>query len=210
MQTVYAYTVSYLPYHCTTSESVPSVQMIDPMTMSRVTHDEVVLKWGVSADKLGDVLALAGDSADNIPGVPGIGPKIAAELIDTFGTLDNLLDNVEAVKQKGRREKLKSNADQARLSRVLVELDRNIPFDRMKFPDGVEKVSDLRMELMDPNGLSQFFGGMGLRDLKMRFDKRLQMQRGVQVAPQKQDRSKFASRPRADVPKPEDFRDVPF
>jgi 5'-3' exonuclease len=185
--------------------------MIDPMTMARVTHEDVVKKWGVSADKLGDVLALAGDTSDNIPGVPGIGPKIAAELIDTFGTLDILLDSVESVKQNGRREKLRANADQARLSRVLVELDRNIPFDNMKFPDGIEKVSDLRMELMDPNGLSRFFGEMGLRELKMRFDKRLQLQRGVKVEPQKrQDRSKFASRPKAEIPKPEDFRDVPF
>ena len=185
--------------------------MIDPMTMSRVTHEDVVEKWGVAADKLGDVLALAGDSSDNIPGVPGIGPKIAAELVATFGTLDDLLDNVEAVKQKGRREKLQANMDQARLSRVLVELNRNIPFDRMNFPDGIKKVSDLRMELMDPNELSQFFEEMGLNDLKRRFDNRLLMQRGMKAVPQKRhDRSKFASRPKAEVPKPEDFRDVPF
>jgi DNA polymerase-1 len=98
---------------------VPSIQMVDPMTMSCVLHDMVVAKWNVTPNQLGDVLALAGDSADNIPGVPGIGPKIAASLISEYGTLDQLLEQVETVKQKGRRTKLINKMDKARLSRQL-------------------------------------------------------------------------------------------
>ena len=61
-----------------------SIHLIDPMKQIRVDHNKVVEKWGVPANKLGDVLALAGDTADNVPGVKGIGPKIAAELINTY------------------------------------------------------------------------------------------------------------------------------
>ena len=81
-------------------DEVPSIQMVDPMTMTRVSHDVVVSKWNVTPNQLGDVLALAGDSADNIPGVHGIGPKIAASLISEYGTLDQLLGYVETVKQR--------------------------------------------------------------------------------------------------------------
>lgn len=194
------------------SDVAPSVQMIDPMSMARVSYEDVVEKWGVTPEKLGDVLALAGDSSDNVPGVPGIGPKIAAGLIDTFGSLENLLENVDDVKQKGRREKLQNNIEQARLSRVLVELERNVPMDQMTFPDGIETVADLRMAPMDAEGLVQFFDEMGLRDLKHRFQNRLQLQRGVKISPppKKAARSRFQPRPKAEIPKPEDFSDVPF
>ncbi|CAB9506618.1 DNA polymerase I [Seminavis robusta] len=194
--------------------AAPSVQMIDPMTMNRVTHDDVIEKWGVPADKLGDVLALAGDSADNVPGVPGIGPKTAAELIGSYGSLENLLKNAEDVKQKGRREKLQANADQARLSRVLVELERNVPMEQMTFPEGIDTVSDLRMELMNPEELSEFFGEMGLKELRYRFERRLQEQKGIKLAPQTKTRPsrsrKWAPRPKTEIPKPEDYKDVPF
>ena len=89
----------------------PCIQMIDPMAMIRVDYNGVIDKWGVEPERLGDVLALAGDSADNIPGVPGIGPKIAATLIQDYGSLDSLFENVDNVKQKGRREKLKDNVE---------------------------------------------------------------------------------------------------
>ena len=96
----------------TSSDFEPSLQMIDPMKMERViSYVEVQNKWGVPPEKLGDVLALAGDSSDNIPGVPGIGPKIAATLINEYGSLDKLLSNLHSIKQKGRREKLLSNVE---------------------------------------------------------------------------------------------------
>ena len=89
----------------------PCVQLIDPMSMVRFDYNGVIEKWGVQPEKLGDVLALAGDKADNIPGVPGIGPKIAASLIQDYGSLEDLLKNLDSVKQKGRRDKLKENIE---------------------------------------------------------------------------------------------------
>ena len=101
----------------TSSSSVEkvSLQMVDPMKMGKVVqYKDVIEKWGVPPGKLGDVLALAGDSSDNIPGVPGIGPKIAATLINEYGSLEELLGNLESIKQKGRREKLMENIDMVR------------------------------------------------------------------------------------------------
>jgi DNA polymerase-1 len=92
-------------YHLHRGE-VPLIQMVDPMTMSHVSHNVAVSKWNVTPNQLGDVLALAGDSADNIPGIHGIGPKIAASLISEYRMLDQLLKQVETVKQKGRHTKL--------------------------------------------------------------------------------------------------------
>lgn len=96
-------------------ESAPQINMVDPFKMTRITHDAVVKKWGVSADNLGDLLALAGDSSDNVPGVRGIGPKIAATLINEFGSMEKCLQNADQVKQKGRREKLIEQADMVSL-----------------------------------------------------------------------------------------------
>jgi DNA polymerase-1 len=116
----------------TSSTSAATIEMIDPMTMTKVTHETVVEKWGVPSHQLGDVLALAGDVADNIPGVPGIGPKIAAKLLQEFGTLEQLLNSTDQIPQKKRRENLGIFADQARLSQRLVALETNIPWERLE------------------------------------------------------------------------------
>jgi DNA polymerase-1 len=177
--------------------------MIDPITMSRITHDAVVEKWGVEPRLVGDVLALAGDSSDNIPGVKGIGPKIAASLLQDFGNLDNLLERLDEVKQKARREKLQANIEMAKLSRQLVELERGIPLANMTFPEDMANVSDLRMEPMNRERLLDFFETMGFRDLKRRFQNRLdQLDR---KRPRKNNK-----RPKATIPQPEEFEDVPF
>jgi DNA polymerase-1 len=107
-------TVSNVTLHCSLSEQIPSVHMIDPMHFDRVSHDDVVNKWGVSSEKLGDVLALAGDSSDNIPGAPGIGPKIAASLIEEYGSLERLIEQAGDIKQKKRKESLIENVDKVR------------------------------------------------------------------------------------------------
>jgi DNA polymerase-1 len=174
--------------------------------MSRISHDVVVSKWGVTPDKLGDVLALAGDSADNIPGVPGIGPKIAASLIGDFGSLDELLDQVDSVKQKGRREKLKDNVGNARLSRQLVELERNLPMDKMTFPDNVASASELRMAPMDGDRLLAFYEEMGLRDMKRRVEARLNQTKTSRASNGKRN----GRRQKAEIPTPDDYKDVPF
>ena len=105
----------------------PGVTMFDGMKAKRIGRDEVVEKFGVPPEKVIDVQALAGDSIDNVPGVPGIGIKTAAELIATYGDLDTLLARAGEIKQPKRREKLIEFAEQARVSRQLVTLKDDVP-----------------------------------------------------------------------------------
>jgi DNA polymerase-1 len=100
----------------------PGVTMFDGMKNKTFSRDEVIEKFGVPPDKVIDVQSLAGDSTDNVPGVPGIGVKTAAELINEYGDLDTLLERASEIKQPKRRERLIEFADQARLSRELVTL----------------------------------------------------------------------------------------
>jgi DNA polymerase I len=104
----------------------PGVAMFDPMKSKTLGRDEVMEKFGVPPDKVVDVQALAGDSTDNVPGVPGIGVKTAAELINTYGDLDSLLERASEIKQPKRREKLIEFAEQARISRELVRLKNDV------------------------------------------------------------------------------------
>jgi DNA polymerase I len=89
--------------------------------------DKVKEKFGVSPDKVIDVLGLIGDSSDNVPGVKGIGEKTAIPLIQQFGTLEQLLEKLESIPQKGVRERLKNDAKNALLSKQLVTIDTNVP-----------------------------------------------------------------------------------
>jgi DNA polymerase I len=89
--------------------------------------DEVFTKFGVTPDKVIDVQALCGDSVDNVPGVPGIGVKTAAELINQYGNIENLLAHVDDIKQNARREKLRENAESAIISKRLVTLSQEVP-----------------------------------------------------------------------------------
>jgi len=103
------------------------VRMLDPMKHKWIGPDEVMEKFGVPPNKVTDVQALAGDSTDNIPGVPGIGIKTAAQLIEEYGDLESLLKRAEEIKQPKRREKLIAHADDARISEKLVTLDCDAP-----------------------------------------------------------------------------------
>ena len=103
------------------------VTMLDPMKQRRIGVAEVEEKFGVTPDKVVDVQALAGDSSDNVPGVPGIGIKTAAELINIYGDLDSLLERAGEIKQPKRRENLIEYAEQARISRQLVLLREDAP-----------------------------------------------------------------------------------
>ena len=105
----------------------PGVVMLDAMKAKKIGRDEVIEKFGVPPDKVVDVQSLAGDSTDNVPGVPGIGVKTAAELIKEYGDLDALLARAGEIKQPKRREKLIEFADQARVSRELVRLKDDVP-----------------------------------------------------------------------------------
>lgn len=103
------------------------VRILDPAKNIFVGPDEVVKKFGVTPDKVIAVQALAGDSTDNIPGVPGIGVKTAAQLINEYEDLETLLNRASEIKQNKRRETLIEHADMARLSEKLVRLDENAP-----------------------------------------------------------------------------------
>jgi DNA polymerase-1 len=98
------------------------IDMLDPMKNIRLGPEAVVEKFGVGPAQLGDVLALMGDTADNVPGVPGIGPKTASKLMQEFGALEAVLAGAEGMKPSKMRENLIEFAEQARLSRVLVTL----------------------------------------------------------------------------------------
>lgn len=102
------------------------VRMYDPMRNKAIHHEQVIEKFGVPPEKVIDVQSLAGDSTDNVPGVPGIGVKTAAQLINEYGDLDTLLENAEKIKQPKRRQSLIDFAEQARISRELVKLDHNV------------------------------------------------------------------------------------
>ena len=135
----------------------PGVTMLDPMKQRRISDAEVVEKFGVLPNRVVDVQSLAGDSTDNVPGVPGIGIKTAAELINQFGDLDSLLAGAETIKQPKRRENLVNFAEQARISRELVRLKDDVPLDN--------NIASLVRPHRDMDRLSAFLSGQGFNSL---------------------------------------------
>jgi len=105
----------------------PKVGMYDPMKDREIGVPEVIEKWGVPPEKMIDLQALMGDSIDNVPGVPGIGQKTAAQLLEEFGDLDTLLARAGEIRQNKRRETILENAEKARISRELVRLREDVP-----------------------------------------------------------------------------------
>lgn len=105
----------------------PSVDMLDTMNNRRLGPENTIEKFGVGPEKLGEVLALMGDSVDNVPGVPGVGPKTAAKLILEHGDVEAVLAAAPAMKAGKLRDNLIEHADMARLSRQLVELASDVP-----------------------------------------------------------------------------------
>jgi DNA polymerase-1 len=105
----------------------PGVTMFDPIKYKVLGPAEVMEKFGVAPESVIDVQALAGDSTDNVPGVPGIGVKTAAQLLSEYGTLETLLERAGEIKQPKRRESLIEFADLARISKKLVTLDAYAP-----------------------------------------------------------------------------------
>tara|TARA_R110001599_G_scaffold89493_1_gene236768 strand:+ start:9539 stop:12355 length:2817 start_codon:yes stop_codon:yes gene_type:complete len=103
------------------------VDMLDTMKNARMNRATVEEKFGVGPEKLGDVLGLMGDSSDNIPGVPGIGPKTASKLINEFGDIESVLAAAPEMKKSKMRDNLIEFAEQARLSRILVTLREDCP-----------------------------------------------------------------------------------
>ena len=144
-------------------EGDQAVTLFDTMKNRRIDPDGVREKFGVGPDKVIEVQSLIGDSSDNVPGVPGIGPKIAAELIDIYGDLETLLSRAEEIKQNKRRENLIEFADQARISKTLVTLKTDI--DQMP-----EELDAFGTAEPDPETLSEFLKSMGFRTLTRRVE----------------------------------------
>lgn len=138
------------------------VAMFDPMKNRTIGPDEVFEKFGVGPERVVDVQALCGDAADNVPGVPGIGIKTAAQLIGEYGDLETLLARAGEIKQPKRRQTLIDNAAMARLSRDLVKLR-----DDMDLP---EPVSALAVRALVPERLAAFLAEQGFRSLINRLD----------------------------------------
>ena len=136
------------------------VVMWDPMKDRRLAEPEVFEKFGVGPEKMIDLQALIGDSVDNVPGAPGIGPKTAAQLLDEYGDLDALLARAGEIKQPKRRETLINFADQIRLSRELVRLTCDAP--------APEPIEDFAVRDPDPETLSAFLDKMEFRSLQRR------------------------------------------
>ncbi len=143
----------------------PGVAMRDPMKNRDIGPAEVMEKFGVAPDKVIDVQALAGDSTDNVPGVPGIGIKTAAELINTYGDLDTLLARAGEIKQPKRRENLLANAELARISRDLVTLKDDVPV--------TVPLDDLKWNPPDENTLVGFLAEQTFRSLVAKVSAKL-------------------------------------
>ncbi len=129
-----------------------NVRIFDPMKNKFITEEDVFKKFGVDASKVIDVQSLAGDSSDNVPGVPGIGVKTAAELINKYGTLEKLLKSAHEIKQNKRRETLLENKDKALISKKLVTLDHKSPIKR--------ELSEFELKSIDKYKLYKFLREM--------------------------------------------------
>jgi DNA polymerase-1 len=141
------------------------VTMLDPIKSRPIGAAEVREKFGVGPERVIDVQALSGDSVDNVPGVPGIGVKTAAELINTYGDLETLLARATEIKQPKRRQSLIENEKKARLSKELVKLDNDAP---LPCP-----LSALAVKPLDPETLLPFLREMEFRALATRMTQRL-------------------------------------
>ena len=130
----------------------PGVRLYDPMKSKVLGNKEVKEKFGVEPNKVIDVQALAGDSSDNVPGVPGIGIKTAAELINKYKSLEKLLEKANEIPQNKRRETILQNKDKALLSRKLVELKIDVPIK--------EKLENFKLKEINKQKLYDFLREM--------------------------------------------------
>lgn len=137
-----------------------NVHMYDAMKDKQIGIPDVIEKWGVPPEKMIDLQAMTGDSTDNVPGIPGIGPKTAAQLLEEFGDLETLLARADEIRQVKRRENIVANAELARVSRQLVELRTDVPLDM--------KLEDLVLEPQNGPKLIAFLKAMEFTTLTRR------------------------------------------
>ena len=138
------------------------IDMLDTMNDRRIGREQVLEKFGVPPEKVGDVLALMGDSVDNVPGVPGIGPKTASQLIQQFGDLETVLASTDMITKPKLKQSLIDHAHNARLSRELVRLvcDARLP----------EPLDGLSLKGIPPDPLREFLEDQGFKSLLNRLD----------------------------------------
>ena len=129
-----------------------NVRIYDPMKNKFILQEDVSNKFGVTPDKIIDVQALAGDSSDNVPGVPGIGVKTAAELINKYGSLEKLLEKAEEIKQNKRRKTIIENKNKAVLSKKLVTLKKDVPVEK--------NIEEFILKKIDKNKLYRYLREM--------------------------------------------------
>ena len=139
----------------------PGLDMLDTMNDRRIGREEVIEKFGVPPEQLGEVLALMGDSVDNVPGVPGIGPKTASQLIQQYGDVEGVLAHVEEIAKPKLKANLIEHADKARLSRELVRLICDSPLP--------EPLDALAMKGIPETPLREFLEHHGFKSLLARL-----------------------------------------
>ncbi|HEX8840912.1 MAG TPA: DNA polymerase I [Sphingomicrobium sp.] len=137
------------------------IDMLDTMNDRRIGRNEVLEKFGVPPEKVGDVLALMGDSVDNVPGVPGIGPKTASQLIQQFGDLETVLASTDQISKPKLKQSLIEHADAARLSRELVRLVCDAPLP--------EPLEELALKGIPKEPLEEFLAEQGFKSLLNRL-----------------------------------------
>ena len=141
----------------------PGVEFYDPMKDKYFTPEDVKEKFGVYPEQVIDVQALAGDSTDNIPGVPGIGLKTAAELVNQFGSLEEVLTRASEIKQNKRRETLLENLDKAKISLQLVTLKPDVPV--------THKIEEFICQKPDLQTVLDFISKYGFNSIRPRVEK---------------------------------------
>lgn len=139
----------------------PRVSLLDTMKGSRLDYDTLTKEYGLNPEQMIDVMGLAGDAVDNVPGVKGIGEKTALALVREFGSLEEVFHRLEEVKKERLREALQKGKEDALLSKKLVTVDFHVPLD--------EKVDDLEVGNPDGPRLAEIFRDLEFRDLRDQF-----------------------------------------
>ena len=135
----------------------PHVRLLNLRNNAFVGEAELLADWGIKPDQVVDYLSLVGDAVDNVPGIPGIGPKIASGLLQQFGTLEEILSRCDEVKGKKRQENIALHGDTARQGRSLIQLELNTPI-QIPWESAV-------VQRPDPEPLIQFLQQLGFKTL---------------------------------------------
>ncbi len=151
----------------------PGIDCLDTMKNQRIDRAEVIEKFGVPPEQVGDVLALMGDTADNIPGVRGVGPKTAAELIVQYGSVEGVIAHIDQIKKPKLKETLAASIAEARLSRELVRLKDDIPL--------AEPLDSLTLRHPPQEPLARFLAKHGFRGMLSKLGREAEAAHAVPV-----------------------------